>query len=85
MPASSESNNASFALGGASFASDDRSLDSDEVRCRPPAPQVMLVPVGSNFVAYANEVRASLRKAKLFVDVDATDRKMQKKARPSAH
>ena len=45
--------------------------------------QVMVVPVGSAFAPYANEVRARLRKERMHVDVDATDRKMQKKARPS--
>jgi threonyl-tRNA synthetase len=43
--------------------------------------QVMVVPVGAAFVAYAGEVRARLRKERLHVDVDATDRKMQKKVR----
>jgi threonyl-tRNA synthetase len=46
--------------------------------------QVMVVPVGSAFVPYANEVRARLRKERLHVDVDASDRKMQKKARVCA-
>jgi threonyl-tRNA synthetase len=46
--------------------------------------QVMVVPVGAAFVAYAGEVRARLRKERLHVDVDATDRKMQKKARAAA-
>lgn len=43
--------------------------------------QVMIVPVGSAFRDYSMEVRAALRKFKLHVDVDASDRKMQKKAR----
>jgi threonyl-tRNA synthetase len=43
--------------------------------------QVMVVPVGSAFAPYANEVRAALRKVRLHVDVDASDRKMQKKVR----
>ena len=43
--------------------------------------QVMVVPVGSAFTPYANEVRAALRKVRLHVDVDASDRKMQKKVR----
>lgn len=46
--------------------------------------QVMVVPVGAAFRDYSMEVRAALRKFKLFVDVDASDRKMQKKAR-NAH
>jgi threonyl-tRNA synthetase len=41
--------------------------------------QAMVVPLGSAFVPYANEVRARLRKEHLHVDVDASDRKMQKK------
>lgn len=43
--------------------------------------QVMIVPVGSAFRDYANQVRTTLRKLKLHVDVDARDHKMQKKAR----
>ena len=43
--------------------------------------QVMVVPVGSAFAPYASEVRAALRKVRLHVDVDASDRKMQKKVR----
>jgi len=43
--------------------------------------QVMVVPVGAAFVPYAAEVRARLRRDRLHVDVDASDRKMQKKVR----
>jgi threonyl-tRNA synthetase len=43
--------------------------------------QVMVVPVGGAFVPFAQEVRTRLRAEHLFVDVDASDRKMQKKVR----
>ena len=43
--------------------------------------QVMVVPVGAAFVPFAQEVRARLRAERLYVDVDASDRKMQKKVR----
>jgi threonyl-tRNA synthetase len=43
--------------------------------------QVMVVPVGSAFVPFAAEVRARLRREHMHVDVDASDRKMQKKVR----
>ena len=43
--------------------------------------QVMIVPVSEKFAAYAATVRQRLRAERLFVDVDGTDRKMQKKVR----
>lgn len=43
--------------------------------------QVMVVPISEASLEYAQQVRSQLRKAKLHVDVDATDRKMQKKVR----
>ena len=43
--------------------------------------QVMVVPISEASLEYAQQVRLQLRKAKLHVDVDATDRKMQKKVR----
>jgi threonyl-tRNA synthetase len=43
--------------------------------------QVMVVPVGATFLPFAAEVRALLRRRMLHVDVDASDRKMQKKVR----
>lgn len=43
--------------------------------------QVMVVPISEASLQYAQQVRSQLRKAKLHVDVDATDRKMQKKVR----
>ena len=43
--------------------------------------QVMVVPVGAAFVPFAQEVRSRLRAERLYVDVDASDRKMQKKVR----
>lgn len=45
------------------------------------AVQVMVVPISEASLEYAQQVRSQLRKAKLHVDVDATDRKMQKKVR----
>ena len=41
----------------------------------------MVVPISEASLDYAQQVRLQLRKAKLHVDVDATDRKMQKKVR----
>ena len=41
----------------------------------------MVVPISEASLEYAQQVRSQLRKAKLHVDVDATDRKMQKKVR----
>lgn len=41
----------------------------------------MVVPISEASLEYAQQVRLQLRKAKLHVDVDATDRKMQKKVR----
>lgn len=43
--------------------------------------QVMVVPISESSYEYAKEVRSVLRKAKLHVDVDMLDRKMQKKVR----
>lgn len=43
--------------------------------------QVMVVPISEASLEYAQQVRSQLRKAKLHADVDATDRKMQKKVR----
>ena len=43
--------------------------------------QVMVVPVGQTFLAYAQQVRAALRARRLHADVDGSDRKMQKKVR----
>ncbi|KAG2502057.1 hypothetical protein HYH03_000551 [Edaphochlamys debaryana] len=43
--------------------------------------QVMVVPISENSLGYAQDVRRELRAAGLHVDVDATDRKMQKKVR----
>lgn len=40
-----------------------------------------MVPISEASLEYAQQVRSQLRKAKLHVDVDATDRKMQKKVR----
>lgn len=45
------------------------------------AVQVMVVPISEASLEYAQQVRSQLRKAKMHVDVDATDRKMQKKVR----
>ena len=41
----------------------------------------MVVPISEASLEYAQQVRLQLRRAKLHVDVDATDRKMQKKVR----
>ena len=41
----------------------------------------MVVPISEASLEYAQQVRLQLRKAKLHADVDATDRKMQKKVR----
>ena len=43
--------------------------------------QVMIIPISEASVGYAQKVRASLRAAKLHVEVDASDKKMQKKVR----
>ena len=43
--------------------------------------QVMVVPVGATFLPFAAEVRAALRRRHLHVDVDGSDRQMQKKVR----
>lgn len=40
-----------------------------------------MVPISEVSLDYAQQVRSLLRKAKLHVDVDSTDRKMQKKVR----
>lgn len=41
--------------------------------------QVMVVPISENSAQYAFDVRRELRAAGLHADVDASDRKMQKK------
>ncbi|KAI0142691.1 threonyl-tRNA synthetase [Xylariaceae sp. FL1272] len=43
--------------------------------------QVMVIPVGMGFLAYAQEVKQSLKKAKIFVDIDASGNTLQKKVR----
>src|SRR6185436_14010083 len=43
--------------------------------------QAMVIPIADRHVAYANEVAAELRKAKLRVDVDARNERMQGKIR----
>jgi threonyl-tRNA synthetase len=43
--------------------------------------QVMIIPISDASVSYANKVRSALRAARLHVDVDPSDRKMQKKVR----
>ena len=43
--------------------------------------QVMIIPISEASVGYAQKVRASLRAAKLHAEVDASDKKMQKKVR----
>lgn len=43
--------------------------------------QVMVVPISEVSLDYAQHVRSVLRKAKIHVDVDSSDRKMQKKVR----
>ena len=41
----------------------------------------MIVPVTGTFSSYAEKVKAHLRQKRLFVDVDVSDRKMEKKVR----
>jgi threonyl-tRNA synthetase len=41
----------------------------------------MIIPISEASVGYARKVRASLRAAKLHVEVDISDKKMQKKVR----
>eukprot|EP00878_Enallax_costatus_P019740 GHUV01020834.1.p1 GENE.GHUV01020834.1~~GHUV01020834.1.p1 ORF type:complete len:437 (+),score=132.50 GHUV01020834.1:306-1616(+) len=43
--------------------------------------QVMIVPISERSFEYAQQIRKELRSAKLFVDCDVSDRKMQKKVR----
>ena len=43
--------------------------------------QVMVIPISEGSVGYAQKVRGTLRAAKLHVEVDASDKKMQKKVR----
>ena len=43
--------------------------------------QVMVIPISEASVGYAQKVRATLRAARLHVEVDASDKKMQKKVR----
>lgn len=43
--------------------------------------QVMVVPISAASLPYARRVRATLRAARFYADVDATDKKMQKKVR----
>lgn len=43
--------------------------------------QVMIIPISEASVGYAQKIRQSLRGARLHVEVDATDKKMQKKVR----
>ena len=43
--------------------------------------QVMVIPISAASAGYAQEVRKTLRDARLFVDVDIADNKMQKKVR----
>ena len=45
------------------------------------AVQVMIIPISEASVGYAQKVRSMLRVARLHVDVDASDKKMQKKVR----
>ena len=45
------------------------------------AAQVMVIPISEASVGYAQKVRAMLRAARLHVEVDASDKKMQKKVR----
>lgn len=45
------------------------------------AGQVMVIPISKASVPYARSVRAQLRDATLHVDVDDSDKKMQKKVR----
>jgi threonyl-tRNA synthetase len=53
----------------------------DRHRLPPPRVQVMVVPISEASLEYAQAVRDALRGARLHADVDATDRKMQKKVR----
>ena len=46
-----------------------------------PSIQVMVVPISVASLEYAREVRTDLRSRRLHADVDATDKKMQKKIR----
>ena len=41
----------------------------------------MVIPISEASVGYAQKVRATLRAARLHVEVDASDKKMQKKVR----
>ena len=41
----------------------------------------MVIPISEASLGYAREVRAVLRQAHLFVDIDSADAKMQKKVR----
>jgi hypothetical protein len=50
------------------------------VRARVPK-QVMVIPISESSAEYAREVRAQLRAARLFADIDGADAKMQKKVR----
>ncbi|KAI1263314.1 threonyl-tRNA synthetase [Xylariaceae sp. FL1019] len=43
--------------------------------------QVMVIPVGMGFLAYAQEVKQALKKAKIFVDIDTSGNTLQKKVR----
>lgn len=43
--------------------------------------QVMIVPISESSHEYAREVRKALRAVKIHTDIDASDRKMQKKVR----
>ena len=54
---------------------------SPTLRSLPLVAQVMVIPISEGSVGYAQKVRATLRAAKLHVEVDASDKKMQKKVR----
>lgn len=41
--------------------------------------QVMIIPISEASQEYAQSVRAQIRRAKLLVDIDTADKKMQKK------
>ena len=41
--------------------------------------QVMIIPISESSQEYARSVRAQIRAAKLLVDIDVADKKMQKK------
>ncbi|KAI1086649.1 threonyl-tRNA synthetase [Rostrohypoxylon terebratum] len=43
--------------------------------------QVMVIPVGMGFVPYAQEVKETLKKARIFVDIDTTGNTLPKKVR----